>query len=189
MSSIPKGCWAVTVAIEGQPCQVDHQGINMTESYKDEYGDDVSKDYCCPSCAAEGKEYKYCFYCGEGPRVTWLRFHNSNPRKEWNVFSMCQECTDAKRAQTEKKGPLRQYCASCKKIGTGMRRVGNLHYCSHKCRDKPLILSNEGVAHVCSGCQKVGALQRCSRCKEKYYCSVECQKTDWVNHKVTCCKR
>ena len=30
------------------------------------------------------------------------------------------------------------------------------------------------------------SLQACSRCKEAYYCSKECQKRDWKGHKPEC---
>ncbi|KAK0467790.1 uncharacterized protein EV420DRAFT_427992 [Desarmillaria tabescens] len=32
------------------------------------------------------------------------------------------------------------------------------------------------------------ATQRCSRCKERVYCSVECQAKDWPTHKTQCKK-
>jgi hypothetical protein len=46
----------------------------------------------------------------------------------------------------------------------------------------------------CSVCQKnasevPGALQRCGRCHDRLYCSLECQKSDWKQHKKTCGKK
>jgi hypothetical protein len=29
-------------------------------------------------------------------------------------------------------------------------------------------------------------LKRCSRCHRVYYCSTECQRSDWSQHKVIC---
>ncbi|KAL6255736.1 hypothetical protein P5V15_012980 [Pogonomyrmex californicus] len=37
----------------------------------------------------------------------------------------------------------------------------------------------------CSLCQELSK-KRCSRCKEVWYCSRECQVKDWENHKKTC---
>lgn len=39
--------------------------------------------------------------------------------------------------------------------------------------------------HFCPICKKE-ATQLCSRCKKVYYCSIECQKNDWINHKINC---
>ena len=40
---------------------------------------------------------------------------------------------------------------------------------------------------VCCVCSKEGA-KRCSKCKLQYYCSKECQQSDWKNHKAICRK-
>lgn len=43
-------------------------------------------------------------------------------------------------------------------------------------------------AKICSRveCAKEGCSMLCSRCKKAYYCSTECQKTDWKLHKRNC---
>lgn len=39
----------------------------------------------------------------------------------------------------------------------------------------------------CKYCHKSNLkLSKCSRCKEVFYCSVDCQKKDWTNHKNVC---
>ena len=43
------------------------------------------------------------------------------------------------------------------------------------------------MEQVCCVCSKEGA-KRCSKCKLQYYCSKECQQSDWKNHKVVCRK-
>jgi hypothetical protein len=41
--------------------------------------------------------------------------------------------------------------------------------------------------HVCArpGCDKIGA-NACSKCMKEFYCSGECQETDWKSHKMLC---
>ncbi|RLN97210.1 hypothetical protein BBJ28_00004586 [Nothophytophthora sp. Chile5] len=45
------------------------------------------------------------------------------------------------------------------------------------------------IQRICGAdrCSKNGTL-RCSRCKMQYYCSPECQKSDWKLHKIGCKK-
>jgi hypothetical protein len=38
----------------------------------------------------------------------------------------------------------------------------------------------------CCGKQEI-KLQKCGKCEIVYYCSRECQKNDWKNHKKDCC--
>lgn len=40
---------------------------------------------------------------------------------------------------------------------------------------------------LCKACAKP-AIKFCGKCKEVYYCSADCQKTDWPAHKLTCKK-
>ena len=40
----------------------------------------------------------------------------------------------------------------------------------------------------CDKCKKVKAKSCCSKCKSAYYCGVECQRSDWKEHKVVCKK-
>ncbi|KAH6707851.1 hypothetical protein DL95DRAFT_450274 [Leptodontidium sp. 2 PMI_412] len=41
-------------------------------------------------------------------------------------------------------------------------------------------------SNTCSTCQKPSGDKKCTACKCTYYCSPECQKTDWVLHKTRC---
>jgi hypothetical protein len=38
----------------------------------------------------------------------------------------------------------------------------------------------------CVVCNKNDSKARCSKCRAVYYCSEECQRTDWKNHKEKC---
>lgn len=38
----------------------------------------------------------------------------------------------------------------------------------------------------CTTCRKGGSSMLCSRCRKVTYCSKECQRQDWKNHKVNC---
>ncbi|KAF9485991.1 hypothetical protein BDN70DRAFT_870477 [Pholiota conissans] len=46
------------------------------------------------------------------------------------------------------------------------------------------------ICHICTGCQKVDSIEepfkRCGQCLQDYYCSKECQKLDWPQHKMRC---
>ncbi|KAK6538194.1 hypothetical protein TWF694_011076 [Orbilia ellipsospora] len=47
----------------------------------------------------------------------------------------------------------------------------------------------ELVSKYCAVCATAKKpIKRCGRCKEEYYCSKECQKIDWKNHKPVCGK-
>jgi len=44
-----------------------------------------------------------------------------------------------------------------------------------------------GILGFCFYCEKTTSnLKRCSRCHRVYYCSTECQRSDWSQHKVIC---
>ena len=49
-----------------------------------------------------------------------------------------------------------------------------------------LLVNKKGDCYA-SGCEKPGN-KYCSACKYAYYCSIECQKKDWVSHKDFCLK-
>ncbi|KZT27380.1 hypothetical protein NEOLEDRAFT_1130917 [Neolentinus lepideus HHB14362 ss-1] len=55
---------------------------------------------------------------------------------------------------------------------------------------KAFTAANEKNPRQCAYCEKVGThdMPRCGRCKLVRYCSPECQKQAWPNHKVFCKK-
>ena len=53
--------------------------------------------------------------------------------------------------------------------------------------DGSLFKKDDSSLNYCSYCSKKGSnLKRCGRCKAISYCSMECQRTDWPNHKLEC---
>ncbi|RNA30194.1 ectomycorrhiza-upregulated zf-MYND domain-containing [Brachionus plicatilis] len=46
--------------------------------------------------------------------------------------------------------------------------------------------SNNSIHEPCKACAQENARFRCGNCKSIWYCSKECQKTDWKNHKPNC---
>ena len=40
--------------------------------------------------------------------------------------------------------------------------------------------------NVCAKCDKTEGLKQCARCKAVSYCSTDCQKADWKDHKKIC---
>lgn len=42
------------------------------------------------------------------------------------------------------------------------------------------------VNAYCSSCKSTGSTKLCSKCKSVYYCSDECQKNHWDDHKKLC---
>ncbi|KAG2393367.1 hypothetical protein C9374_006898 [Naegleria lovaniensis] len=48
--------------------------------------------------------------------------------------------------------------------------------------------TNASESNTCNTCGKP-ATSKCSQCKSVFYCSVECQKKNWPEHKKTCVKK
>ena len=43
------------------------------------------------------------------------------------------------------------------------------------------------MSRSCAVCG-IGGVKLCGRCKDRCYCSAECQRADWKTHKTSCCK-
>jgi len=84
----------------------------------------------------------------------------------------------------------------CLKLGVEYRGPSPLqrsHIALQKCVEE-VSLPPQQQANItlkqCNGCKKQetqqNQFQRCGKCKKVYYCSKECQRRDWPNHKKTC---
>ncbi len=49
-----------------------------------------------------------------------------------------------------------------------------------------LVPSISGKVIRCRECGRFKNLQKCSRCKDAVYCSLDCQRNDWGKHKLQC---
>jgi hypothetical protein len=49
-------------------------------------------------------------------------------------------------------------------------------------KEKGYVFENK----ICKVCRKEGKMKKCSGCLQAYYCSGECQKSDWKKHKKLC---
>jgi hypothetical protein len=49
-----------------------------------------------------------------------------------------------------------------------------------------LILEKKLEKIECSFCKLITKTKRCGKCKTMRYCSIDCQKGDWDNHKEEC---
>lgn len=46
--------------------------------------------------------------------------------------------------------------------------------------------SNQLPIIMCNTCNEKAGSNRCGRCHSRFYCSLDCQKLDWKDHKLTC---
>ncbi|XP_053406587.1 uncharacterized protein LOC123546263 [Mercenaria mercenaria] len=65
---------------------------------------------------------------------------------------------------------------------------GNESHDGSKLNDTENDSTSGSERNLCGFCSTSGCLKKCSRCKETFYCSIDCQRQDWANHKSTCKK-
>lgn len=88
-------------------------------------------------------------------------------------------------------GAIIRLSVTCKQCKT-------VYFCSPECRSAAWAVhsldcdSEKKVKLVhCDACKTTlpyTRMKKCSRCRSAVYCSVECQRGDWAQHKVTCRK-
>ncbi len=59
-------------------------------------------------------------------------------------------------------------------------------YVPHQSQPSHTVLSESANRDSCKICGKTTELKKCARCQKIFYCSRECQKKDWPNHKAEC---
>lgn len=90
----------------------------------------------------------------------------------------------------------RDACTGNDRPAAVMARLENLHRLasvSHSAHMNTRNLPVRGQLKFCRNCNKSEptqefqrSLKQCSRCKQAFYCSRECQVADWKDHKTTC---
>ena len=79
-------------------------------------------------------------------------------------------------------------CTQCKSAAYCSRECQRADWKRHRseCQTQQLPNKSSQVS-CCNGCEVLGTkMKKCSQCKNASYCSLECQRRDWKNHKVTC---
>lgn len=130
------------------------------------------KIYFCKTCGYQWVTTLGCFECGE-PMI------QVNLEQKW----VC-----ARKGVTRQYGGMSMTHAmflECKKHDQTFKETVML--CSRQC--KKTFTHNhveKSVTHTCYYCKKmVDHIKKCSRCGIRY-CSVECQRAHWSQHKSVC---
>src|SRR6218665_1278061 len=79
-------------------------------------------------------------------------------------------------------------CTKCKSAAYCSRECQRADWKRHKteCQTQELP-STLPLMSRCNSCGVLGTeMKKCSQCKSACYCSPECQRRDWKNHKITC---
>lgn len=77
----------------------------------------------------------------------------------------------------------------CSKACREAHRDQHQPECVRKQRDREERREKKARRVKCDTCEKkfpYTKMKKCSRCRKAHYCSVECQKSDWERHRVTC---
>ena len=166
-------------------------------------------DSCfCSSCSQKITSKNVCHTCNEtlnilntitGTLSNILCFKDENTISK--TMNICANCVDADKFDNS----INVYCNEC-----GSRPVAKYDLqidfpyigvticyimCSYKCNKiarrkyiKKAIpeLMIHTQCNYCKISEKGCSMKQCGRCKMIRYCSVECQKSDWKQHKKTC---
>ena len=63
-----------------------------------------------------------------------------------------------------------------------------LDFAQEKGHDK-IVLLLKAAQSRCAYCYKMEKTHSCARCKESFYCNVDCQRKHWAHHKAVCAKK
>lgn len=134
-----------------------------------------------------------------GDKAAFLMYYCSDkPRCKSMVEHYMQESArlaHSRLSEEEKKNILNLICTQCFQSfpPPGYRCICDTAvYCSIECQNAHLL---QHIKHCpasrCSSCHQtfpLELLKACSRCKRVHYCSVKCQKQDWIDggHKLKC---
>jgi hypothetical protein len=102
------------------------------------------------------------------------------------------------KSQNQKSSEPQKVCGCCNKAASlTCSQCKSAQYCGQACQKKDwkyhkpscLKIKEQKLKELkeinCEVCGKPSS-KSCSRCKKANYCSIECQKANWNEHKVTC---
>ncbi|XP_062588474.1 uncharacterized protein LOC134250137 [Saccostrea cucullata] len=162
------GCLQVSYC--SRECQVQ----DWTQKHKDE----------CAKINVQDKEGDYLQEVEKGDQKDAVfskekTTAEDNGHKSLNVCTVCGKKGTMKVCQRCK---VQKYCSpECQKTDWKKHKLN--------CTDKSTYRNEKGFGDplpICANCKNQSALLRCSGCRIVYYCSNDCQTSDWDKHKTSC---
>lgn len=170
----------------------------------------ASDKKCCANCGLKGDDLKRCADCGQ------VRYCSREcQKKHWKIHKMdCKKSSSSsKQKNIESSSDIcvldSNHCNTCGKMDTNLKKCGacgRSWYCSQDCQRKDwkehkkvckalkknvpasssLTSQSDATETTCGGCKRESSSLRPCPCHKVAYCSTNCQRTDWIRHKVDC---
>jgi ankyrin repeat protein len=129
-----------------------------------------------PNHRAHSDNTTAIFHCAAKNRIEVVRALLEFGAEQYSTRNENGE-TIAQMARAEKKGRIRLFCFTESSVDKMANLLEVWDSVPESDRNK-----------LCNTCCKYlpGQMKRCTRCKNMWYCCVDCQKQDWPSHKTTC---